>query len=76
MVENLKTFYCQFKLIDRRGIIKTIPSNYINFSYRSSNLDKNFIFLSASFKGEKEKFSKIQTEMENLKKKILPNHLE
>ena len=65
---EFKDILLSVQVIDRRGIIKTIPSNYINFSYRSSNLDKNFIFLSASFKGEKEKFSKIQTEMENLKK--------
>ena len=65
---EFKDILLSVQVIDRRGIIKTIPSNYINFSYRRSNLDKNFIFLSASFKGEKEKFSKIQTEMENLKK--------
>ena len=66
--KEFKDILLSVQVIDRRGIIKTIPSNYINFSYRSSNLDKNFIFLSASFKGEKEKFSKIQTQMENLKK--------
>ena len=65
---EFKDILLSVQVIDRRGIIKTIPSNYINFSYRRSNLDKNFIFLSASFKGEKDKFSKIQTEMENLKK--------
>ena len=65
---EFKDILLSVQVIDRRGIIKTIPSNYINFSYRSSSLDKNFIFLSASFKGEKKKFSKIQTEMENLKK--------
>ena len=66
--KEFKDILLSVQVIDRRGIIKTIPSNYINFSYRSSNLDKNFIFLSASFKGEKKKFSKIQTKMENLKK--------
>ena len=65
---EFKDILLSVQVIDRRGIIKTIPSNYINFSYRSSSLDKNFIFLSASFKGEKKEFSKIQTEMENLKK--------
>ena len=65
---EFKDILLSVQVIDRRGIIKTIPSNYINFSYRRSNLDKNFIFLSASFKGEKKKFSKIQTKMENLKK--------
>ena len=65
---EFKDILLSVQVIDRRGIIKTIPSNYINFSYRNSSLDKNLIFLSASFKGEKKKFSKIQTEMENLKK--------
>ena len=44
------------------GKVLTIPASKIKFSYRGNDLDKNLIFLSASFKGEfkeKKKFKNI-----------------
>ena len=46
--------------IDRTGKITTIQASKINFSYRENNLDKNLIFLSASFKGEFKEKKEIQ----------------
>ena len=49
------------------GFIKTIPISSINFGYRSSSLDKDYIFLSASFKGSKKQKSLIEKEINSLK---------
>ena len=49
------------------GFIKTIPISSINFGYRSSSLDKDYIFLSASFKGSKKQKSLIEKEITSLK---------
>ena len=66
---EFKDILVSIQVIDRKGIIKTIPASKINFSYRSTNLDKDFIFLSASFKGEKKETSKIIFEINRLKNK-------
>ena len=51
------------------GFIKTIHSSDINFEYRNSDLDDNYIFLSASFKGVKKEKSFIEKEIKILKSK-------
>ena len=55
--------------IDRMGKVLTIPSSKIKFSYRGNDLDKNLIFLSASFKGEFKEKIKIQEYMKSIKNK-------
>ena len=57
------------QVIDKKnGLIKTIPSSQINLGYRKSDLHKDYIYLSASFKGKKKK-KEIENEINFLKKK-------
>ncbi len=55
--------------LNRSGEILTIPSKEIDFGYRSCDLDKDLIFLSATFKGNKKKKDEIEKEVNNLKTK-------
>jgi len=64
---NSGCFGCEFKdilisvqAINRFGEVLTIPKKDIIFDYRSCNLSKDLIFLSASFKGNKKKKKKIK----------------
>ncbi len=66
---EFKDILASIQVIDREGIIRTIPSSKIKLSYRKSSLDKNFIFLSASFKGYNRKKKEIEKEIKFLKKK-------
>ena len=61
--------------IDHNGIVRTIKSEKINFFYRGSDLSDDLIFLSGTFKGEKQDSRKIKEKMEKLlaiKKKSQP----
>ena len=49
--------------VDHVGIVKSIDAKKINFFYRGSDLSDDLIFLSATFKGEKEDNSKIKKKM-------------
>ena len=74
MAQNLRILI-SLQCIDTLGNIKLIPSNKIKFNYRSTKLDENLIFLSATFKGsilEKNKIRELMEEMS--KKKIIHNH--
>ena len=66
---EIKDILISVQAIDKIGNILTIPSNEINFDYRSNDLSENLLFLSASFKGEKKNCEKIKEEMLALKKK-------
>ena len=66
---EFKDILLSIQIIDKDGKIKTIPSSDLDFQYRRSGLDKNYIFLSASFKGEKKNKQTIQKEIDLLKKK-------
>ena len=50
---EFKDILVSVQAIDRNANILTIPASKIDFKYRESPLDKNLIFLSASFRGEK-----------------------
>ena len=50
---EFKDILVSVQAIDRLGRVITIPANKILFEYRNNNLPEDFIFLSASFKGEK-----------------------
>ena len=54
-------------MIDKSGIISTIPAEKIKFEYRNNNLSDDLIFLSASFKGQKKNQKKIEKEMIRMK---------
>ena len=66
---EFKDILVSIQVIDREGNIRTIPSSKIKLSYRKSSLEKNFIFLSASFKGYTRKKQEIEKEVKFLKKK-------
>ena len=67
---EFKDILVSIQVIDKNsGVIKTIPCSEINFGYRKSNIDKNYIYLSASFKGKKKDKSLIEKRIKFLKKK-------
>ena len=47
------------QVADHNGIVRTIKSEKINFFYRGSDLSDDLIFLSGTFKGEKQDSKKI-----------------
>ena len=51
--------------IDLNGNIRIIQSSNIRFYYRSSSLDDNLIFISATFKGKKDNKQNIQKKINN-----------
>ena len=66
---EFKDILVSIQVIDREGTIRTISASKIKLTYRKSNLEKNYIFLSASFKGYKKEKNEIKKEVEFLKKK-------
>ena len=67
--KEFKDILVSVQYIDFNGIVKTINSKNINFEYRGTNLPKDVIFLSATFKGMKKNKNKIQEKIDELKKK-------
>ena len=67
--KEVKDILISIQAIDKSGKILTIPANKINFDYRNNNLSDDLIFLSASFKGEKQDKQKIFETMSELKVK-------
>jgi len=67
--KEFKDVLLSVQAIDKNGQILTIPSSKIKFGYRENNLDKDLIFLSASFKGEFKEKKKIEKFMKTLKEK-------
>jgi UDP-N-acetylmuramate dehydrogenase len=66
---EFKNIVISVQAIDRSGRVITIPANKVIFKYRNNDLDKDLIFLSASFKGEKKDKNKIEKEIFELKKR-------
>ena len=64
---EFKNILLSVQAINRSGEVLTIPTKDIIFDYRSCNLPKDLIFLSASFKGNKKKKEQIKEEIKNLK---------
>ena len=64
---EFKDILVSVQAIDKTGRVVTISANKILFEYRSNDLSKDLIFLSASFKGEKKARDKIEEEMKTLK---------
>jgi len=67
--KEFKNILVSVQAIDRMGKVLTIPAPKIKFSYRGNDLDKDLIFLSASFKGEFKEKKEIQEYMKSLKNK-------
>ncbi len=67
--KEFKDILVSVQTIDRTGKITTIQASKINFSYRENDLNKNLIFLSASFKGEFKEKKEIQEYMKVIKNK-------
>ena len=59
--EDISQIIASVQAMDLEGKIKVIYSSDIKFSYRECNLDNNLIFISATFKGNKDQPSKIKT---------------
>ena len=55
--------------MDLNGYLQVIDSKDIQFSYRGSNLDKNLIFISATFKGKRENKYIIEKKIDEFIKK-------
>ena len=64
---EFKDILLSIQAIDKIGNVVTIPSKDIKFSYRKNDISEDFIFLSASFKGNKSNFLTIKNEVMRLK---------
>ena len=67
--KEIKNILVSIQAIDKNGNVSTIPVNKINFDYRNNDLSDDLIFLSASFKGEKQDTQRIFETMLKLKTK-------
>ena len=67
--KEFKDILISVQAVDKTGKVLTIPSSKIKFGYRKNDLDKNLIFLSASFKGEFKKKDEIEKNIKILKEK-------
>ena len=65
--EEFKDILLSIQAVDKFGTVKSIPSKDISFEYRKSNLSEDLIFLSASFKGNKDDFTKIKKKTNEFK---------
>ena len=66
---EIQDILLSIQAVDKAGNIINIQRKDINFKYRESDLPENLIFLSASFKGKKER-------PENIKDKMMAYKLE
>jgi len=67
--KEFKDILISIQVIDKFGVVKTIPAKDIKFEYRKNNLSDDLIFLSASFKGIKGNSENIGKEIDKLKSK-------
>ena len=66
---EFKDILISVQAVNKEGKVLTIPSAKINFEYRKSNLPKDLIFLSASFKGYFKDQNKAKSDVNILKEK-------
>ena len=66
---EFKDILVSVQAINRNGEVLTIPAKDILFNYRSCNLPKDLIFLSATFQGKKDKKENIKETIKKLKMK-------
>ncbi len=76
--EDFSNILASVQVMDLDGKVRVIYSSDIKFSYRNCDLDDNLIFISATFKGKKEKKIVIEKKINNLiekKKKDQPSKI-
>ena len=76
--KEFKDSILSVQVIDYKGNIKSILSKKIKFNYRNTDLDKNIIFLSATFKtmkGEKKIIDKLMSELKYKKNISQPSKI-
>ncbi len=66
--KEFKDILISIQLVDFKGVVRSIPANKINFNYRSIQLPKDLIFLSATFKGNIKNSEEINNYMNELNK--------
>jgi len=66
---EFKDILISVQAVNKSGEVFTIPSKDIIFGYRSCDLPKDLIFISASFRGKKKNKKTIEEEVNNLKTK-------
>ena len=66
---EFKDILLSVQALDRSGKVLTLPSSSIKFDYRKSDLPRDLIFLSASFKGKFKKKDLVKRDMKIFKKK-------
>ena len=67
--KEFKDILLSVQAVDREGKVLTIPSSRIKFEYRTNDLPRDLIFLSASFKGNFKNKDIAKKDMEILKNK-------
>ncbi len=76
--KEFKDILISIQLVDFKGLVRSIPANKINFNYRSIELPKDLIFLSATLKGKKknsEQVSKYMNELNTIKNMAQPTKI-
>ena len=76
--KEFKDILISIQLVDFKGVVRSIPANKINFNYRSLQLPKDLIFLSATLKGKKknsEQISKYMNELNKIKNMAQPTKI-
>ena len=63
--KEFKDIIVSVQAIDFKGNVLTIPSNKINFKYRSNDLSNDLIYLSGTFKGSISTKIKLKKQLEN-----------
>ena len=66
--KEFKDILISIQLVDFKGVVRSIPANKIKFNYRSIELPKDLIFLSATFKGNEKNSKEINKYMNELNK--------
>ena len=66
---EFKDVLLSVQAMDFNGKVHTINSKNIKFDYRKTNLPKDLVFLSASFKTSKKDKNEIEENIHNLKEK-------
>ena len=64
--KEFKDILISIQLVDFKGVVRSLPANKIDFNYRSIELPKDLIFLSATFKGNEKKSDEISNYMTKL----------
>jgi len=66
---EFKNILISIQAVDTEGKVLTIPASKVNFEYRKTDLPRNLVFLSASFKGVHKDKKETKKDMEIMKEK-------